>query len=276
MVEQKHLKGLITILLYEIYFSLTQILQASFIKITSMNQQKKVKDFAAVILDLDGVITRTASLHFKAWKALFDQFLQDYDSQQEPFSEEDYDQYVDGKPRYDGVQSFLESRDIHLPMGSEDDEPGEHTVYGLGKEKNTFFHKLLDEEGVEVFDDTLDCISQWKAEGKKLAVVSSSKNCRPVLERAGLIDHFDAIFDGKDAAAKNVSGKPAPDIFLKAADMLEVDPAAAVVVEDAIAVVEAGKRGEFGMVIGVNRNQQESAMKKAGADLVITGLNELK
>ena len=245
-------------------------------KITSMNQQKKMKDFTAVILDLDGVITRTASLHFKAWKALFDEFLHDYDNQQEPFSAEDYDQYVDGKPRHDGVQSFLESRDIHLPMGTEDDEPGEHTVYGLGKQKNTFFHKLLDEEGVEIFDDTLACINQWKEEGKKLAVVSSSKNCRPVLERAGLIDQFDAIFDGKDAAAKDVTGKPAPDIFLKAADMLEIDPTETVVIEDAIAGVEAGKRGEFGMVIGVNRNQQESAMKKAGADLVITGLNELK
>ena len=233
------------------------------------------KRFEAIIFDLDGVITHTADLHFAAWKQLFDAFLQKHDSEQAPFSRQDYEEYVDGKPRYEGVAAFLGSREIDLPWGSQEDAPGWKGIYALGNMKNEFFHTQMEEKGVKTYDDTLECIEQWQAARKKMAVVSSSKNCRLVLEKAGLSDTFDAIFDGKDAQREAVEGKPAPDIFLKAADHLQVKPKEAVVFEDAIAGVEAGRRGNFGLVIGVDRGGQEEAMKEAGADLVISGLKAL-
>ncbi len=240
------------------------------VTINEINRQYK-----AIIFDLDGVITHTAKLHFNAWKQLFDAFLEAYAGQQSPFTQDDYDQYVDGKPRYEGVESFLKSRQIALPLGTEEDSPGDQSIYGLGKKKNALFQLQLEERGVETYDDTLACIRHWKSVNMKMAVVSSSKNCRLVLEKASLIDMFDAIFDGQDAKEQQVKGKPAPDIFLKAADQMQVNPGQTVVFEDAIAGVTAGKRGNFGLVIGVDRAKQREGMTKAGADLVINSLNEL-
>lgn len=233
------------------------------------------EQFEAIIFDLDGVITHTADLHFAAWKHLFNEFLQEHHPDQKAFSQQDYVDHVDGKPRYEGVAAFLDSRGIDLPWGAEDDAPGWESVYALGKMKNQFFHAQMNEHGVQTYEDTLACIRDWQAAQKKMAVVSSSKNCRLVLEKAGLSDTFDAIFDGTDAQKEAVEGKPAPDIFLKAAEKLEVSPRSAVVFEDAIAGVEAGKSGNFGLVIGVDRGGQEEAMKEAGADLVISGLQAL-
>lgn len=238
--------------------------------ISEINQK-----YDAIIFDLDGVITHTASLHFQAWKKLFDDYLEAHHPDQSSFSQEDYEQYVDGKPRYEGVESFLKSRQIDMEMGNEDEEPGHQSIYGLGKKKNQLFHQQMEEHGVETYDDTLECIRQWKAADKKMAVVSSSKNCRLVLEKASLIDEFDAIFDGQDALEQEVEGKPAPDIFLKAAEQMKVSPEKAVVFEDAISGVEAGRKGNFGLVVGVDRAGQRQQMEKAGADLVISGLNEL-
>ncbi|MFP4090213.1 MAG: trehalose-phosphatase [Cyclobacteriaceae bacterium] len=235
----------------------------------------------AVILDLDGVITQTARLHAKAWKTMFDQFLKDHQGEDfSPFTQDDYETYVDGKPRYDGVRSFLESRNISLEEGKEEDKAGKHTVYGLGKKKNELFQQIMEDEGVDVYEDTIEYIEQWKKEGKQLAVVSSSKNCRPILKRAGLMDHFEVVVDGITALEKNLNGKPAPDIFLDAAREINVEPKHAVVFEDALAGVEAGRRGDFGMVVGVDRDHESELMKEKGADMVISSLrdfgNELK
>ena len=245
------------------------------IKFFSVTTHEINQQYEAIIFDLDGVITHTARLHFLAWKQLFDDFLNDYDASQSPFTSQDYENYVDGKPRYEGVESFLKSRKIDLAKGDEEDKPGHQSIYGLGKKKNELFHQQMDEQGVETYEDTLACIRQWKAADMKMAVVSSSKNCRLVLKKASLIEEFDTIFDGKDAMEQQVKGKPAPDIFLKAAEQMQVNPNKIVVFEDAIAGVKAGKSGNFGMVIGVNRDEQEEEMRKAGADLVISGLDQL-
>lgn len=235
----------------------------------------KIQQSKAIILDLDGIITQTMQLHQEAWKKMFDDFLEKAYPAQQKFNEQDYLKYVDGKPRYDGVRSFLKSRQIDLEEGSEDDDTQADTVYGLGKRKNERFLQLLEQQGAEVYEDTLSYIQKWKKEGKKLAVVSSSKNCRPVLERAGLIDIFDTIVDGTDAADQSLKGKPYPDIFVEASHRLDISPHEAVVFEDAVAGVEAGSNGKFGYVVGVNRNDHAQAMKDAGADLVINSLSDL-
>lgn len=235
----------------------------------------KIQQSKAIILDLDGIITQTMQLHQEAWKKMFDDFLQKAYPSQEKFSEQEYFDYVDGKPRYDGVRSFLKSRNIELEEGSDDDDTQSNTVYGLGKKKNEGFLKLLEQQGAEVYDDTVSYIKKWKKEGKKLAVVSSSKNCRPVLEQVGLIDIFDTIVDGTDAIKQSLKGKPNPDIFLEATLRLDVSPRESVVFEDAVAGIEAGNRGDFGYVVGVNRNGHSQAMKDAGADLVINSLSDL-
>ncbi|WPP51104.1 HAD family hydrolase [Catalinimonas niigatensis] len=236
---------------------------------------KKISKSNAIILDLDGVITQTASLHQQAWKKMFDAFLEKYPSQKK-FSKEDYQLYVDGKPRYEGVRSFLESRKIEVKKGSEKDEDSADTIFGLGKKKNRFFLELLKTQGARVYEDSVFYIKKWKEEGKKLAVVSSSKNCRPILEEAGLIAIFDTVVDGTDAIEQSLNGKPDPDIFLEAAQRLNVQPSEAVVFEDAIAGVEAGSRGNFGLVVGINRGDNDhQKMKEAGAHLVIKSLSEL-
>jgi alpha,alpha-trehalase len=236
--------------------------------------------FDAVIFDLDGVITDTASLHAAAWKEMFDKVLEEISDpaggRQAPFDKkEDYLRYVDGKPRRDGVIDFLASRKIELPEGQPDDAPDKLTVFGLGNSKNHLFQQKLKEDGANVYDTSMRLIRDLRAHNIRTAVVSSSKNCRGILERAGISDLFDAIVDGRDAAEQNLDGKPAPDIFLTAARLLGVRPERAAVVEDALAGVQAGRLGHFACVIGVDRNDQSAELEKHGADVVVTDLCEI-
>ena len=236
--------------------------------------------FDAVIFDLDGVITDTASLHAAAWKEMFDEILKEIadpaGKMQAPFDKkEDYLRFVDGKPRRTGVVDFLASRNIELPEGRPDDPPGKATVYGLGSRKNNLFRQKLSENGPNVYESSIRLIRDLRASNIGIGVVSSSKNCRPILETAGIIDLFDAIVDGRDAAERNLPGKPAPDIFLAAARQLDVQPKRTAVVEDALAGVQAGKLGHFACVIGVDRNDQGAALAAHGADVVVTDLCEV-
>jgi trehalose 6-phosphate phosphatase len=242
---------------------------------------KSMKDFVAVILDLDGVITRTATVHAQAWKQMFDEYLerrrQRGDQAVAPFDlEQDYTQYVDGKPRYDGAQSFLQARGLDLPYGAPEDDPDQETVCGLGNRKNRIFLDLLEAQGVEVFEDTVRMIRRWRAQGKKVAVVSSSKSCAKILQVAGLLDLFDARVDGVRSEELQLQGKPHPDIFLRAAAELRVEPARAVVLEDAVAGVQAGRAGRFGWVVGVARRGQDEALREHGAEVVVHNLEELQ
>ena len=236
--------------------------------------------FDAVIFDLDGVVTQTAAVHAAAWKQLFDAYLKQRAARTcetyDPFDiDADYRQYVDGKPRYEGIKSFLESRSITLPYGDPDDPPDRETVCGLGNRKNQAFRERLQSQGVAVYPSSVQLIEQLRAQGIKTAIVSSSKNCAAVLETAGIASLFAVKVDGVDAVQLNLKGKPDPDIFLETARQLGVDPARAVVVEDAIAGVQAGRRGRFGCVIGVARNDNATALKENGADVVVTDLAEL-
>jgi trehalose 6-phosphate phosphatase len=239
-----------------------------------------LRRYDVVIFDLDGVITDTARVHAEAWKVAFDEHLAHQSSARteadaRPFDiESEYYRYIDGKPRLDGVRDFLASRGIQLPDGSPDDPPGAESMHGLARRKNAVFRKRLF-EGVEVFQSTVRLIAVARDRGLKTAVVSSSKNCRPVLEAAELLDHFDAIVDGVDAERENLPGKPDPAIFLAAADRLGVRPEHAIVIEDAIAGVEAGRSGKFGLVIGVDRTGQYDALREHGADIVVNDLAEL-
>ena len=237
-------------------------------------------EYDALLFDLDGVITKTAAVHAQAWKALFDEFLHGWASEHgEPFQPfeivDDYVRYVDGKRRYDGVASFLESRGIGLPRGEPTDPPGAPTVCGLGNRKDVFFLAAVEEQGVEVFDDAVALLEAARSAGKAVAVVSASENCDPILRRVGLLDHFDVRVTGREASAWELPGKPAPDTFLKAAELLGVAPARAVVLEDAISGVQAGQAGEFGLVIGVDRGEAGDALAANGADLVVSDLTEL-
>jgi alpha,alpha-trehalase len=236
--------------------------------------------FDAVIFDLDGVITDTASLHAAAWKEMFDAVLEEITDPtgpgQAPFDKkEDYLRYVDGKPRQDGVRDFLASRKIKLPEGRPDDPPDKLTVHGLGRRKNRLFQQKLREDGVNVYDSTIRLIRDLRTKSIKTAVVSSSKNCRDILETAGISDLFGAVVDGRDAAEQNLDGKPAPDIFLEAARQLDVRPERAAVVEDALAGVQAGKLGHFACVIGVDRSGQAAALEEHGADVIVSDLCEI-
>ncbi len=236
--------------------------------------------FDAVIFDLDGVITDTASLHAAAWKEMFDEVLEEISDpagdKQAPFDKkEDYLRYVDGKPRHDGVVDFLASRKIEVPEGQPDDPPDKLTVYGLGKRKNRLFQQKLGEDGANVYDSSIRLIRDLRAANVRTAVVSSSKNCRSILETAGITNLFDTVVDGRDAAEQKLEGKPAPDIFLTAARQLGVQPARAAVVEDALVGVQAGKLGHFACVIGVDRNDQSAALEEHGADVVVTDLCEI-
>ncbi|MGE5320402.1 MAG: HAD family hydrolase [Hyphomicrobiaceae bacterium] len=229
----------------------------------------------AVIFDLDGVVTRTARLHAAAWKQMFDAYLQSRGGQS-PFDEQgDYRRYVDGKPRNDGVRSFLQARGIELPEGSPDDAPEQETIYALGKRKNARFLQLLEEEGAEAFDSTLELIHALRRAGIRTAVVSASRNCVPVLKSVGALELFDAKVDGIDAQQSRLSGKPAPDMFLAAARQLGVPPQRAVVFEDALAGVEAGRAGGFALVIGVDRAGQAEALRQHGADAVVQDLAQV-
>jgi len=231
--------------------------------------------YDAVIFDLDGIITDTAKVHSKAWKKLFDDYLRTRQGDAfAPFTEADYLNYVDGKPRYEGVRSFLAARGIELPYGEPTDPPEADTICGLGNKKNPMFLALL-EGGVDVYASSVRLLDDLKARGIKVAIVSSSKNCVAVLEAAGLNGAFDAKVDGVDAAERGLAGKPAPDTFLEAAHQMGVEAARSIVVEDAISGVQAGRSGRFGCVLGVDRSGQADALKANGADVVVSDLAEV-
>jgi len=232
--------------------------------------------YGAVLFDLDGVLTKTAKLHAEAWAEMFDNYLRRRSEPPfVPFTDSDYDNYVDGKPRYDGVRDFLASRGITLPDGSPGDGSGEATVCGLGNAKQQLFDTLLTERGVETFPDAMTLLQSVRAAGVKTAVVSSSKNCLAVITAAGIADDFDVRVDGNEVEAGHLAGKPAPDTYLAAAERLGVPPARAVVVEDAQSGVAAGASGNFGMVVGVDRVGQRDALLAAGATVVVTDLATL-
>jgi trehalose 6-phosphate phosphatase len=233
--------------------------------------------FDGAILDMDGVITRTAILHAKAWKEMFDELLKKKQGADfEPLDiNEDYNRYIDGIPRHDGIRNFLESRNIILPEGHPGDPPSMDTVYGLGTRKNEIFLSLLDREGVQVYEDTLSVMKKWKEAGIKLAVISSSRNCRHIIGTAGLLDFFDAIVDGESLIAENLKGKPEPDMFLRACELLGTHINRTIVIEDAISGIEAGVKGNFGLVVGIARNKSKEVLKAAGADIVISTMDDL-
>ena len=237
-------------------------------------------EVTACLFDLDGVLTPTAKIHAQAWKETFDTFLEHRSEQTgdklAPFdAEHDYDEYVDGKPRYEGVQSFLESRGIELPRGDPDDAPGEETIDAIGNAKNERVLALIREQGVDAYPGSLTYLRAARDAGLRRAVVSSSTNARDVLRSAGLIDLVEEIVDGVVASREHLKGKPAPDTFLAAARALGVEPAAAAVFEDALAGVAAGRAGDFGCVVGVDRVGQADALREHGADVVVSDLSEL-
>lgn len=234
----------------------------------------------ACLFDLDGVLTMTAKVHAAAWTQTFDAYLRDRTARTgepyRPFDEvADYDEYVDGKPRYDGVRSFLASRGIELPEGTSDDPPTAETVRGLGNRKNELVLQLIHDQGVEAYEGSVRYVRAARDAGLRRAVVSSSANCRDVLEAAGITDLFEASIDGIVAEEEHLRGKPAPDTFLAGARALGVEPAAATVFEDALAGVAAGRAGRFGFVVGVDRVGQADALRAHGADVVVSDLSNL-
>ncbi len=234
---------------------------------------------SACLFDLDGVLTHTAALHFEAWKQTFDEYLTlragaNPDSFK-PFDMQDYLTYVDGKPRSEGVRSFLVSRGIELDDGFPDDAPGTETIQGIGNRKNELVLELMERKGVEAFEGSRLYLLAVQDAGLKRAVVSASTNTEAVLAASGLAEHFDTVVDGNVAKRQGLRGKPYPDTFLHAAKAVQVAPAFAAVFEDALAGVRAGHDGRFGFVVGVDRAGQAEALKKEGADVVVTDLAEL-
>jgi beta-phosphoglucomutase family hydrolase len=232
------------------------------------------------LFDLDGVLTQTAKIHARAWKEMFDDFLRDWAARHgeefEPFDRPtDYDEYVDGKPRLDGVQSFLMSRGIDLPWGSPSDPPEADTVHGLGTRKNDLVLELIGQQGVQPYEGSVRFAAMARDRGLRRAVVSSSTNCRDVLVAAGIDHLFEEVMDGTIAEREGLAGKPAPDTFLAAGRMLGAEPSEAAVFEDAQAGVEAGRAGNFGWVVGVDRTGQAEALRRRGADVVVRDLAEL-
>lgn len=234
----------------------------------------------ACLFDLDGVLTDTASVHKKAWKAMFDSYLREHaERTAEPFVAfdiaADYQTYVDGKKREDGVRSFLAARKITIPEGDQGDDPSANTVHGLGNRKNALFHESIRKDGVKVFEGSRRYLEAASAADLAVAVVSSSANTRDVLEVTGLGKLVQQRVDGVTMREEHIAGKPAPDSFLRAAELLGVTAAEATVFEDALAGVEAGRRGRFGFVVGVDRVGQAEMLRQKGADIVVTDLAEL-
>jgi len=231
--------------------------------------------FDAAVFDLDGVVTKTALAHAASWKVMFDEYLRVREKRNsEPFQEftheKDYLPHVDGKPRYKGVSSFLESRNIHLPHGNPNDLPDQETICGLGNRKNVKFLEILQTRGVEVYETTVNVIRDLKSHGIRVGVASSSKNCQHVLQAAGLEDLFETRVDGVVSAELGLKGKPDPDIFVTAAQNLGSEPGRAIVVEAAVAGVQAGRKGRFALVIGLARENNQKELKENGADIVIS------
>jgi beta-phosphoglucomutase family hydrolase len=239
-----------------------------------------LEQYDAVLFDLDGVITDTANMHAACWKQMFDAYLEKRAVERgEPFRPfdiaTDYRLYVDGKPRFDGVRDFLTSRGIQLPEGSADDPAQAETVGGLGNRKNDLLNQAIEEVGVEPYEGSVKLIHQLHNQGFKIAVVTSSQNCQAVLKAANLDAFFEVQVDGNTIDAQQLAGKPAPDTFLTAAQRLSVEPKRAVVVEDAISGVQAGRNGNFGLVIGVARKGNVEELRHHGAHLVVHDLSEL-
>ena len=234
----------------------------------------------ACLFDMDGVLTETAELHAAAWKQMFDEYLSARATQTGepfvPFDEvADYDQYVDGRPRLDGTREFLRSRGIQLPEGSPDDQPGAPTVWGLSNRKNELVLALIADRGVKVYPGSMSFLKEIRHKSLATAVVSSSSNAADVLKAAGLEDMFEVRIDGIVAEQEHLNGKPAPDAYLEAAKRLGVEPEHAAVFEDALAGVQAGRAGRFGLVVGVDRVGQGDALAANGADVVVNDLAEL-
>jgi trehalose 6-phosphate phosphatase len=238
------------------------------------------KQVDAVVFDLDGVVTKTAGVHAAAWKRLFDEYLAERAAREgRPFRsfdvDADYRRYVDGKPRYDGVASFLESRGISLGYGEPSDPPDRETVCGLGNRKNSYFQEHVAKHGVNVYESTIDLIRGLRAHGVKTAIISASRNCEAILKATNMTELFDAKVDGVDAEQLGLPGKPDPAMLLEAARRLRVVPQRAVIVEDAIAGVQAARDGHFGLVIGVSRSGETGVLKDNGADVEVADLNEV-
>lgn len=232
------------------------------------------------IFDLDGVITQTAKIHFQAWKDTFDEYLKENSKKKgmdyKPFThDEDYLQYVDGKPRYMGVKSFLESRDVEIPYGNPKDPPEKETICGIGNRKNERFRSIVAEDGVDIYESTASFIKALKQKGVKVGVSSSSMNCKFVLEKTGLIDLFETVIDGVVSKEIGLRGKPRPDIFLLACEHLDLNPNECMMVEDAVVGVEAGKNGNFSLVVGVSRDGNIQELQAHGADIAVRDLEEL-
>lgn len=230
--------------------------------------------YQAVLFDLDGVLTPTAEVHMRAWEEMFNGFLGSL-AEQAPYTDQDYFAYVDGKPRYEGVQSFLDSRGIELSYGDPGDDPSSLTVCGLGNRKNEAFNEVLARDGVLPYPGSVRLLDATSALGLAMAVVSSSKNAPAVLVAAGLAERFPVVVDGTVAVENALPGKPAPDTFLHAAAALGVSPISCVVVEDAVSGVQAGAAGGFGCVLGVDRGAGADVLRAAGADLVVHDLEEV-
>lgn len=236
--------------------------------------------FESVIFDLDGVITKTAKVHARAWKETFDSYLHLREKRDsEPFRgfthDNDYLPYVDGKPRYQGVKSFLESRGINIPYGDPGDSPDKETICGIGNKKNKMFNEILKKQGAEVFPSSIEFIKSLRNAGIRVGVASSSKNCQAVLQSVNIEDLFETRVDGVVSAELGLKGKPQGDIFVTAAKNLGTEPVKSVVVEDAESGVEAGKNGGFGLTLGVARADNEKDLKEHGADIVVKDLAEI-
>jgi beta-phosphoglucomutase family hydrolase len=237
--------------------------------------------YAAVLFDLDGVVTPTADVHMRAWAEMFNAFLRDEaaglgdEVDLSPYTDADYFAHVDGKPRYDGVRDFLLSRGIDLPEGASDDPPSQVTVRGLGNRKNEAFNEVLARDGVVAYPGSVRLLDHLRELGLPLGVVSSSANAPAVLEAAGLADRFQTVVDGRVATELGLPGKPSPDTFVHAAEVLGAPVEKSVVLEDAVSGVRAGAAGSFGLVIGVDRGAGEQTLLDAGADLVVSDLAEL-
>jgi alpha,alpha-trehalase len=239
-----------------------------------------VRLFDAALFDLDGVITDTAVVHAEAWREMFDAFLSERSlregEEHRPFSRDDYLSHVDGKPRHDGVRAFLASRGIDLPAGDPSDTGERETAHGLGNRKDRYFNQRLQEGGVAVFESTVALVRELQAAGVATGVFSASRNCRTVLEAAGLGGLFEVRVDGEVAEELDLAGKPDPAMLLEAARRLGAEPQRTLVVEDAQAGVEAGRRGGFGLVVGVDRTGQAAELRAHGADVVVSDLGELE
>jgi beta-phosphoglucomutase family hydrolase len=229
------------------------------------------------IFDLDGVITDTAVIHFRAWKRTFDELLERREGPgYRPFEhDEDYVPYVDGMPRYDGVATFLESRAIELPYGDPSDEAGYDTICAVGNAKNDHFREIVQSGDIPIFASTIEIVDGLRNRGVRCGVASSSRNCRFVLEQTRLLDRFGTVVDGTDSSELGLAGKPEPDIFVTACERLNVRPERSMMVEDAYSGVEAGRNGNFGLVLGVARAVDAAGLRERGAHIVVADLSEI-